>query len=440
MTSPAGILSLVAATRLRNKEQWHSPERLRDLRLRRLRRLVETAAQTAWYGDLFRQAGVALSDFADEAVLRRIPVLEKCTLRERGRGEMLTRPLESLSMLGTSGSTGQPLKLFRSARDQAEVSAIWARLWRAYGRRTFDRQVNIGSGLSPIKEGPVVTLRRLGLLPALRQIATFDPLDRQIEVLRELRPDILSGYSIALELVAEAVLATGVRDIRPRIVHSGSMVITERCRTLCRAAFGVAPLDVYASVECGPIAWQCPESGGMHLNDDVQIVEILDDRGRPVPDGELGNVVATQLICTAQPLLRYHTGDIAARLPGRCACGRGLGLLSPVQGRTQHAIRVGDGRVLTAATIGGIMHGVPQVRRYQVRQTGSEHLLVLVVADGEWTPGVEASIRQALHDCMGSRWRYQFAVVEDIPLAPSGKFQTVVPFEPSVEVAVGAAA
>jgi phenylacetate-CoA ligase len=229
--------------------------------------------------------------------------------------------------------------------------------------------------------------------------------------------------------VAEAVLAAGVRDIRPRVVMSGSMVITERCRALCQEAFGVAPLDVYATVECGPVGWECPGSGAHHLNDDVQIVEIVDDAGCPVPEGEPGDVVVTQLNCTAQPLLRYHTGDIAARLPGRCACGRGLGLMSPVQGRASHTIRSSGGQVITTANIGGVVRVAPQVRRFQVRQTGVEDLRILLVTEGEWTAaGVEA-IREALRQRVGNQFRCEFEIVSDIPRGPGGKFQTIVPLE-----------
>ena len=429
MISPAGIVTLLSATRRRNREQWLRPERLRQLRLRRLRHLAEVAARTPWYADVFRRAGVTPADFVAEEVLLRVPLLDRAALRDRGRETMLTLPAESLGELKTSGSTGQPISFYRSARDQAEVSALWARLWGAYGRRMFDRQVNIGSGRSPVKAGPVVTLRKLGLLPGLHQIATFEPVERQIALLRQLKPDILSGYSIGLELVAEAALAARVTDIRPRIVHSGSMVITERCRALCKAAFGVAPLDVYASNECGPLAWECPVSRSLHLNDDVQIVEILDEAGRPVSTGESGNVVVTQLNCTAQPLLRYQTGDIAARLPGPCSCGRGLALLSPVQGRTQHTLRTTDGQVITTANIGGIVRAAPQVRRYQVRQTGRGQLRFLLVTDGEWTADSEEAIRRALRDRVGDRFRCEFELVNDIPLAPGGKFQTIVPLE-----------
>jgi Coenzyme F390 synthetase len=80
------------------------------------------------------------------------------------------------------------------------------------------------------------------------------------------------------------VLAAGVTDIRPRLIYTGSMPTTERCRALAAAAFGVAPLDVYAVTEAGPVAFECPENlGDYHLNDDVQIVEIVDEMGTPRP-------------------------------------------------------------------------------------------------------------------------------------------------------------
>lgn len=429
MISPGAVWTLFAATRRRAREQWHPPERLRALRLRRLRRLAEIAARTPWYAEVFRRAGVAPADFASEEALLRLPLLERPTLRERGRDAMLAHPGAKVSALATSGSTGEPLHIFRSARDQGEVSALWARLWRAYGRRPLDRQVNIGSGRARIPEGPVAALRGLGLLPALHQIASFDPMDRQIATLRRTRPHVISGYSVALELLAEAVISAGVRDIRPRIALSGAMVMSERCRSLCKEAFGVAPLDVYATVECGPVGWECPVSGALHLNDDVQIVEIVDDAGLPVPEAELGNVVVTQLVCTAQPLLRYHTGDIAALLPGSCACGRGLGLLGPVQGRARHTIRSANGRVITTANIGGVIRVAPQVRRFQVRQTGVEDLRILLVTEGVWTAEGEEAIRRALRERVGEDFRCEFELVRDIPLAPGGKLQTIVPLE-----------
>jgi phenylacetate-CoA ligase len=84
----------------------------------------------------------------------------------------------------------------------------------------------------------------------------------------------------------------------------------------------VRPFDVYAANEVGPIAWECPQHrGALHLNDDVQWTEILDENDRPVQPGETGQVVVTQLLCRSQPLLRYRIGDLARLLRDRCSCG-----------------------------------------------------------------------------------------------------------------------
>ena len=186
------------------------------------------------------------------------------------------------------------------------------------------------------------------------------------------------------------------------------MPLSDRGRVLAERAFGTTPLDVYVSVELGPVAWECPSNHGvLHLNDDVQMVEILDDQDRRVPDGEVGQVVITQLNCTAQPLIRYRLGDLAARLPSRCPCGRGLGLLSRVQGRTRHFIRVPDGRVLYGMGFGAILKTFPEVARWQAQQVAPTRLRVLVVPSRDWTPASAAAIARKLAEKLGDSMHYE---------------------------------
>jgi phenylacetate-coenzyme A ligase PaaK-like adenylate-forming protein len=74
-----------------------------------------------------------------EVSLERLPVLEKAALRAAG-DRMLLTPSAPLFRVNTSGSTGITLQLLRSQRDQAEIWTLWARVFAAYGRRTWDRQ------------------------------------------------------------------------------------------------------------------------------------------------------------------------------------------------------------------------------------------------------------------------------------------------------------
>ncbi|MEA2724457.1 MAG: hypothetical protein QOH59_2228, partial [Gemmatimonadales bacterium] len=404
------------------------------LRERRLRQLCGAADQTPHYREAFRRAGLA-PDEITERTLERLPLLEKGTLHATAAVQMLTEPAGTLFPVATSGSTGTPLRVFRSHRDQAEVSALWARIFRAYGHRVLQTQLNINTGATVASKGPVAALRRLRILPPLHQVSSFLPVDQHIEILRRTKPHMFSSYAVSLELVAERILERGITDIRPRVVYSCAMPMSDRGRDLAERAFGTKPLDVYVTAELGPVAWECPHTpGALHLNDDVQIVEILDDQDRRVPDGDVGQVVFTQLSCTAHPLIRYRLGDLAARLPSGCGCGRGLGLLSRVQGRTRHVVRLPDGRVLYGIGFGAILKTFPEVARWQAQQVAPTRLRVLVVPTSDWTQDSAAAIVRKLTEKLGDSMDYEVDPVDDIPLAPSGKFQTIIPLEPAVAV------
>ena len=423
---------LWSAARRRRKEQWYPPERLAQIRAARLRRLASLAYQAPYYRELFDRAKIAPEDLT-EVSLERLPVLEKAALRSAG-DRILPSPDAPMFSVNTSGSTGIPLQLKRNQRDQAEISALWARPFAAYGRRARDRQVNIGSGRAVAKKGPVVKLRQLGILPQLHQLASFDPPERQIALLQEVKPHMISAYAVGLELLAEAVLEAGVQDIRPRVVYTSGTALTPRCRSLCSRAFGVDPFDVYAANEVGPIAWECPvRRGALHLNDDAQIVELVDEEGRRVSDGASGQVVVTQLVATAQPLIRYRIGDITSLLAERCECGRGLRLMHPVEGRTRHIIRSPDGMVINTITVSSILSSADEVRRYQVRQTGARELQILVVPGASWNSESPEALRTRFVERLGHAFDYEVVCVDDLPIAPSGKFQTIVPLEAPVQ-------
>jgi phenylacetate-CoA ligase len=425
------LLTLWTASQARKREQWLSQDQLQGLRTARLQRLAVAAGRTGHYGRLFREGGIDPAGLT-ESGLRRLPVLEKATLHAAEEHGLLAEPADTLFPVTTSGSTGQPLRVYRSHRDQAQVSALWARVLHAYGHGYFDRQVNINTGRAVARTGPVAMLRRLHVLPEIRHISSFEPVDRQIEILREHRPSTFSSYAMSLELIADALLERGITDIRPKLVFSAAMPLSDRGRDAIERAFGVAPLDVYVTAELGTLAWECPdERGALHLNDDMQIVEILDDSDQPLPDGETGQVVVTQLCCLAQPLIRYRLGDLAARIPGPCGCGRGLARLSPVQGRTRHVIRTPDGRVLYGMMISTVVKPFHEVRHWQLRQTAADALRLLVVPSPTWRPEAAKEIARRLEETFGGGLRFEVEPVADIPLAPTGKLQTVVPLATS---------
>jgi phenylacetate-coenzyme A ligase PaaK-like adenylate-forming protein len=138
------------------------------------------------------------------------------------------------------------MALVRRAQGVARVAPPPActRVLHAFGHGIFDSQVNISTGQAVARTGPVALLRRLGVLPEIRHVSSFEPVDRQIEILREHHPHTFSSYAMSLEMIADALIEHGIRDIRPKVVFRAAMPLSDRGRAMAAAAFGVAPLDV----------------------------------------------------------------------------------------------------------------------------------------------------------------------------------------------------
>jgi phenylacetate-CoA ligase len=163
---------------------------------------------------------------------------------------------------------------------------------------------------------------------------------RQVTLIRDLRPDILTctpSYAIRL---GEALAAAGAgpgEGLSLKAGLFGAEPWTGEMRARISELLGVAALDIYGLSEViGPgVAAECLEAAdGLHVNEDHFLVEAVDpETGAPVPDGTPGELVFSTVTREALPLLRYRTGDISSLRRGTCACGRTLVRMSKVTGR-----------------------------------------------------------------------------------------------------------
>lgn len=418
--------------------QWRTPEELATLRRARLRTILTRAARTSYYGRVLREAGIEdLRRFEPED-LDRLPLLDRRTIMQHGLEAFLTVEREGLVAVQTSGSTGIPGRFLRSWVEEAAYSARWMRVYAAYGCRPWDAQVNVAIADKPERKGPIKLLRRIGLLPSVAKLASDTPAAEILARVQALEPPILTGYAGAIEALADHVLATGARVPRPRGVFCTAMEVTDRCLEVAERAFGAPAVDVYVTNEFGVIAWSCPvRRGVLHLNDDALIVEVLDADGAPMPSGRVGELVITSLDLRSMPLIRYRMGDMAARLPGRCECGRGLGLMTRVQGRTAHVIRRPGGAPITTPLVTSLFGRVDAhdwVRRYQVREEPGRRLRFLLCVRQPPTELQRERLFRSVEAGVGSDFRVEFQFVDDIPPAPSGKLQYLVPLGRHLEV------
>ena len=169
------------------------------------------------------------------------------------------------------------------------------------------------------------------------------------------------------------------RSVRVIIVAGepgGSIPATrERIET----SWGARVIDHHGLTETGPASFECWERpGGLHLLESEFIAEVIDPvTGRPAVDGELGELVLTNLGRTASPVIRYRTGDLVSRRLGTCACGRTLAWLEGgILSRADDMVTVRGVNVHPAA-IEAVIRQFPEVVEFRstVQSTGTMRTL-----------------------------------------------------------------
>jgi len=152
--------------------------------------------------------------------------------------------------------------------------------------------------------------------------------------------------------------------------------------------------STYASTEMGSAFTECEAGKGGHHHPELLILEVVDENGNSVNDGDLGEVVVTTLGVEGMPLLRYKTGDLCNVHYATCSCGRTSARLGPVVGRKQQMIKY-KGTTLFPPAIFDVLHMVKEIDMYQVEVTKDEFnndvITVLLPAEVQ-SPEVETNL------------------------------------------------
>ncbi len=139
--------------------------------------------------------------------------------------------------------------------------------------------------------------------------------------------------------------------------------------------------STYASTEMGTSFTECGEGIGGHHHPELIIVEFLDDRDRPVKEGECGEVTITTLGVEGMPLLRFKTGDVCHRYSDPCKCGRTTTRLGPVIGRKNQMIKY-KGTTLYPPSLYDILNSIDFISNYVVEvftnEIGTDEILIHV--------------------------------------------------------------
>jgi phenylacetate-CoA ligase len=156
------------------------------------------------------------------------------------------------------------------------------------------------------------------------------------------------------------------------------------------------------------------------------LLEVLDPDGRPCPPGQSGQVYITPLHNLRGPLLRYELGDEATLAGAVCPCGRGLPLMTQLQGKRSPLFVLPDGRRKNSMVLSRLVRKIGGHWQHQVVQKAPDHVVVRLAADASWTAGHAEKVQAQLHAFFEAPIRVDIELHDRLPMPPNGKFQSLI--------------
>ncbi len=330
-----------------------SKQKLQALQLDRLQAIVARAySENAFYRSLYDQAGVKPSDIRSLEDIRKLPFLEKKTVREAyPYGMALTTPGANggiVQLHATSGTTGKSVPVFATKKDIERWSDLNAReLWMV-GMRPGDVLMNCyGYGLPTGGFGFHYGALAMDVM-AIPMGSDARQYERMLDFIVDfgvtafcMTPSV--GLYVGNKL-AERGINFKENNTRLKFGLFGAEPWPWETRLKLEELFNITAFDEFGMTEfLGPgMTCECSERNGMHAWADAFLVECINpETGEPVPEGSDGELVWTWLNADGTAMIRYRSRDLSSTWwEERCACGRTHPKIAAIKGRSDDAVSI----------------------------------------------------------------------------------------------------
>lgn len=412
------------------QSQWYSADQLYAIQKNRLTRLVHDAYENvSYYRKKMSVLGAHPSDVTPENLGTILPTVSKDEIRAEPAAFLAKNvSVRGLVRTNTSGTSGTPLSFYATRAAIQENYAFFGRFLRWAGVQerqpsaTFAGRIFIPSDQREPPYWRANWYMRNKLFSSYHLAPAALPF--YIQELERLRPAFIDSYPSAIYAVAKYVLDNHIRlRHRPRAIVTSSETLLDHQRQAIEVAFDCPVRDQYGSAEMVVFVGQC-EQGRYHINPEYGLLEVVDQNGKPVAPGQVGELVCTGFLNPAMPLIRYRIGDTAAIGVDACPCGRKFPVLAQIVGRIDDVIVTPEGNQV--GRLDPIFKGLSAIRETQIVQEASGALTVNIVpAEGYGRHTADDLVSQ-LRKRVGQRIQIDVQVVADIPRTAAGKFKTVV--------------
>lgn len=395
-----------------------------DYQLMKINEILAVACLTKFF-----QGRLPLSELESLDDISKLPILTKNEIRGHAHHFLNPKIPNRHRVMGqTSGSTGTPIAYYHSIQSFRKMSSLFRSFRRYHGIHNHDKKVRFGGRLIipyEQKKPPfwITDYANNTLYLSLLHFTETNMIDF-VTVIADFQAREFSGYPSSIYLLAEYCLRHQIDKLRPWCVITDSETLLDYQRVTIEQAFQCSVVDYYGISETeGILAGQC-HYGNYHLIPQSAYVEVLDQKGNPLPNEVIGNIHVTSLTNDCFPLIRYQVGDLGAISTELCNCGLQTRLLKGLEGRIDDVVTTPEGR-----KIGRLDHLFKcdiDIREAQIVQEEQGVYHFNIVPGETFSNNTIDSMRKSAERRLGKSSQLTFQIVPEIPRTVRGKFQSVI--------------
>lgn len=374
------------------------------------------------------------ADNAEDCLLA-FPVLTSSMVKEHFDDLQCSPRPDSAFLNRSGGTTGTPTTFYLDQESEDWVRGTKRYHMRAAGVEVGEKRWVIwGSPEEYQRKRRTRKARIASWISNAERICGFSLSEAELDLLLERMltnpPKFILAYVDILDRLAARAEETN-RDMPKTIkmmVTAGTLYVPIRARI--ERVFGPSLYDCYGSREFGDLALSCDEKEGLHIVGLSHYIEVADETGARLPDGESGEFLVTSMVNRTMPLVRYAIKDYGSMTREACGCDNPWHRILSLEGRKQDLFYAPDGRKISPNAMVHFCwaYGMEYATQVQMVQRDVDHLEVHLLKIEKEKPrdeAFEAKMRWELETLFRVPLTIDICWKEEMAVTPTGKYRMI---------------
>lgn len=391
---------------------------------KRIHNLMKRAYDIPIYRKKFEESGTTPDDYHCSEDLVKFPTLDKPELRLWMQEEWENHPElhDSLNVMSTSGSSGVPLKVLYTQKEQACSDANWIRALSAAGYKPFRGKMYSfqTSHKDPNPKGRDSIIQSLGFMRrkvVSEDYCVGDGIADTIKDINDYEPDLICFRRNCLVRIVAYAEQHNMKLWKPKLYVPISEKVDEVTRNLLTKYLGPGLIDAYGLTEMGSFIYKFPQNDFFYVANDIAVANVYDEDDNLSDDGR---IIITSLYKKTYPIINYETRDNA-----KSYVKEGLRYFTTIEGRMNDLVKHEDGVESSALQLMRIANHTVGLSQFRFIEESYHDMLIQLAPDPNNTSKTREEIEQhfikSVQDLYGDEFKIHIEWMDILPPDKTGK-------------------